>query len=323
MAASLNGKNPQKVIDLLRRRRDAGYVVGRDNDGARLALVVEGGAMRGATSSGAVDALYQLGFGGCFDEAWGSSAGALNAAYFVSGQITLGTTIYYENATDPAFINLRNWPDPLNVDWLIRNWIGAGKPLDIGAVMRSPTDLYLAATNATTGSAHFFSNRDGRPEIILPALQASCSVPLFVTKKTLIDGVAYNDGLVEAGIPLEIAARRCTHVVAALTREIGYRKSYSRLFAALESLILRRYSREYLARYHRRWLSYNAALDALTGGELPPNALIIAPAPGDLVLRNGENRPAPLKQAIGEAMRRVERIFAVESGTVKHYDEMS
>ena len=143
--------------------------------------------MRGATSSGAVDALYQLGFGGCFDEVWGNSAGALNAAYFVSGQITLGTTIYYENATDPAFINLRNWPDPLDVDWLMRNWIAAGKPLDIGALMKSPTDLYIATSNATTGSAHFFSNRDGRPELMLPALQASCSVPLFVTKKVLID----------------------------------------------------------------------------------------------------------------------------------------
>src|ERR1700691_5746473 len=169
----LYGKQPAKVIDLLNRRRQAGYVAGRDQDGARLGLIVEGGAMRGAISSGTVDALYQLGYGTCFDEVWGNSAGALNAAYFVSGQITLGTTIYYEHATDPACINMWNWPDPLAVGWLIDNWIAAGKPLDIPVVMRSGTDLYIATTIVETGEARFFSNRDKRPENILPVFRRS------------------------------------------------------------------------------------------------------------------------------------------------------
>jgi predicted patatin/cPLA2 family phospholipase len=320
--AKLHGKSPDKVIALLHRRRSGHYRAGRDQDGERLALIVEGGALRGAISCGAVDALFQLGYGQCFDEVWGTSSGALNATYFVSGQISLGTTIYYENATDPAFINIRNWPDPLAVDWLIDNWIAAGKPLDVPAVMQSGIDLYIAATNAETGEPRFFSNREQRPEIIIPALQASCSVPLFVTRKVIIDGVPYNDGLVGAGIPLATAAARCTHIVAVLTRNIGYRKRHTRLIAALENIILRRYSREFVRRYHARHIAYNAAIDALNSGAQPPHSLIIAPSPEEPIVRNAETRPEVLKQAVGDAMARVERIFDVPPGTVKHYGDL-
>jgi predicted patatin/cPLA2 family phospholipase len=318
----LYGKSPDKVIELLQRRRRANYQAGRDQDGERIALIIEGGALRGAISCGAVDALYQLGYGQCFDEVWGNSSGALNAAYFVSGQISLGTTIYYENATDPAFINLRNWPDPLAVDWLIENWIAAGKPLDVPAVMRSGTDLYIAATDAETGETRFFSNRENRPEIIIPALQASCSVPLYVTKKVVIDGIRYNDGLVGAGIPLATAAARCTHIVAALTRNIGYRKTHNWLIGVLENIVLRHYSREFLRRYHERSIGYNAAIDALSAGSHPPGALIIAPSPDEPIVKNAETRTAVLKQAVSDAMARVERIFDVPAGTVKHFRDL-
>jgi predicted patatin/cPLA2 family phospholipase len=306
----------------MRRRRENGYMPGRDSDGARLALIVEGGAMRGAISSGTLDALYQLGFSNCFDEVWGNSAGALNASYFVSGQITLGTTIYYENAIDPNFINLWNWPDPLNVEWLIENWIGNGKTLDVSAVMRSGTDLYIAATNAETGKVRFFSNREGRPDIIIPALEASCSVPLFVTKKVIIDGVRYNDGLVEAAIPIKYPAQNCTHVVAALTREHGYRKVNKKLLKWGDNLVLRGYNAQYREQYQRKYLSYNSALDQLVSGKQPLYSLVIAPSEGDFILRNHENRSVPLKKAVDQAMRRVECIFGVPSGMVKHYAEL-
>ena len=45
------GINPENVIRLLEQRRQDGYRAGRDDDGKRLGLVVEGGAMRGVISS--------------------------------------------------------------------------------------------------------------------------------------------------------------------------------------------------------------------------------------------------------------------------------
>ena len=37
---------------------------------------------------------------------YGSSAGAINAAYFLAGQARLGTTIYYEDINNAQFIDL-------------------------------------------------------------------------------------------------------------------------------------------------------------------------------------------------------------------------
>ena len=45
-------------------------------DGARVALVVEGGGMRGAVSAGMVIAIDELGLTGSFDAVYGASAGA-------------------------------------------------------------------------------------------------------------------------------------------------------------------------------------------------------------------------------------------------------
>ena len=52
--------------------------------GARVALVVEGGGMRGAVSGGMALGLDELGLAGAFDAAYGSSAGTLNAMWLVS-----------------------------------------------------------------------------------------------------------------------------------------------------------------------------------------------------------------------------------------------
>ena len=81
LMSALYGSQPGKVIELLNRRRTTGYQAG-DRDGSRIGLIVEGGSMRGAISSAALDALSRLGYRGCFDEVWGTSSGAINAAYF-------------------------------------------------------------------------------------------------------------------------------------------------------------------------------------------------------------------------------------------------
>ena len=62
--------------------------------------------MRGVVSAGMVSALEELGLTHAFDAVYGSSAGAINAAYFLAGQARLGTTIYYEDINNARFIDL-------------------------------------------------------------------------------------------------------------------------------------------------------------------------------------------------------------------------
>src|SRR5690349_19100879 len=69
--------------------------------GARVALVVEGGGMRGAVSGGMALALDELGLRDAFDAAYGSSAGTLNAMWLVSGRVREGIPTW----TDPALVH--------------------------------------------------------------------------------------------------------------------------------------------------------------------------------------------------------------------------
>jgi predicted acylesterase/phospholipase RssA len=68
--------------------------------GAWVALVVEGGGMRGAVSGGMALGLDELGLSGAFDAAYGSSAGTLNAMWLVSGRLRDGIPTW----TDPELV---------------------------------------------------------------------------------------------------------------------------------------------------------------------------------------------------------------------------
>lgn len=72
----------------------------------KIALVVEGGGMRGCVSAGMVCAIHCLGLSDTIDVVYGSSAGAVVATYFVSRQLPyFGLEVYYDALTtmeDPA-----------------------------------------------------------------------------------------------------------------------------------------------------------------------------------------------------------------------------
>lgn len=66
----------------------------------KIALVVEGGGMRGCVSAGMVCAIHCLGLGDTIDVVYGSSAGAVIATYFVSKQLPyFGPEVYYDSLT--------------------------------------------------------------------------------------------------------------------------------------------------------------------------------------------------------------------------------
>src|SRR3954471_16411737 len=87
--------------------------------GARVALVVEGGGMRGAVSGGMALALDELGLSRAFDAAYGSSAGTLNAMWLVSGRVRDG---------------IPTWTDPALVHELISRRRGVSRRGPVGAV---------------------------------------------------------------------------------------------------------------------------------------------------------------------------------------------
>ncbi len=69
-------------------------------DGRKVALVVEGGGMRGCITAGMVGAIYHLGLEDTFDVIYGSSAGTVIGAYFNTRQLPwFGPEVYYDSLT--------------------------------------------------------------------------------------------------------------------------------------------------------------------------------------------------------------------------------
>src|SRR4051812_38502852 len=93
------------VAELLRARRLAGSARGARRDPHSVALVIEGGGMRGVVSAGMVAALERLGLSDAFDLVIGSSAGALNGAGLLGGVTADGPGVYAGPLASKEFIN--------------------------------------------------------------------------------------------------------------------------------------------------------------------------------------------------------------------------
>jgi len=74
------------VLKIMRQRIEKGYRPGQMRDGNKIALAIEGGGMRGAVSAGMAHAVSVLGLNDAIDCVYGSSAGSIVGAYFVSRQ---------------------------------------------------------------------------------------------------------------------------------------------------------------------------------------------------------------------------------------------
>lgn len=94
------------VIRAILERYDKRSKPGLRSDGYKIALAIEGGGMRGCVSAGMTAAMIFLGLQDTIDVVYGSSAGAMIGAYFISRQAD-GIQIYYNylTAAGKRFIN--------------------------------------------------------------------------------------------------------------------------------------------------------------------------------------------------------------------------
>src|SRR5499433_3227138 len=137
MGVMVYGVNPTGTIDLLKERARALKEGRQPADGRKIALVVEGGGMRGVISCAALMGLEELGMTDVFDEVYGASAGAVNAAYFLAGQAAFATTIYYQKINNTRILR-RLWHRKLvDIDDLFESIIAGDRRLRIDRVLAS------------------------------------------------------------------------------------------------------------------------------------------------------------------------------------------
>jgi predicted patatin/cPLA2 family phospholipase len=199
---------------VLRARR-----AGSDDD-HRVALVVEGGCMRGVISAGAVTALEHLDLAQRFDAVYGVSAGALDCAYMLAGQGALGTSIYFEDLPAVHFLRARRMlagRPPIALDQAIDQIVARRKRLDVAAVQAARPEFHVLATcleHRALERAH------GGP--LLERLRAAARVPLLGGPPVRINGCRLYDGGLLSPLPVELAAADgATHIVVVRTRPDG------------------------------------------------------------------------------------------------------
>src|SRR5918995_3225096 len=220
------------VAAVLRERRLAGSRPGAREDGHRVALVLEGGGMRGVVSAGMTAALERLELTPCFDLVVGASAGAINGAAFLAGAAQQGAAAYCGPLASRSFVS------PMKV---VRRKpvIDVNQILDLAAgldaaghekVVSSGAELHCVAVDVETARTVVFSGMRTQDEL-WAALLASSRMPWAGGAPVEIGGRRYLDGGMAAPIPVQEAlAAGATHVLALQTRPFGVpRRSASRV----------------------------------------------------------------------------------------------
>ena len=259
------------VVELLRDR------VARDSrvphrDGARIALVIEGGAMRGVVSAGMVSALEALGFSHAFDAVYGSSAGAINAAYFLAGQAALGTRIYYEDINNALFIDWRRAMGGrpiVDLGYLLDEVAVNRKHLEIDRVLQSIQPLAVMATDVDARTPAVLRGFTTGADLF-QALRAGATMPIVAGGPHEVDGRRYFDASLSEPIPVPSAeADGYTHILALLTRSGQMQPRPSAFDRYFVGPRLRRLSPELAELYLDRAAPYAALIEAIDAGTGP------------------------------------------------------
>lgn len=189
--------------------------------------------MRAVVSSGMAAALEQLGLRDSFDAVYGVSAGASIGAYFVAGQVTEGTAIFFEHANSPAFIDLRRilvGRPIVDAGFIFERVMRDRIPLDFAAIQRSGIQLRLVAAlidrpvsaPAAGPRAVAFSEFSDLDDLFA-ALYASSRIPfLSGLSPYTYRGRRFWDAALVEPVPIDTAlADGCTHVLALLSLPRG------------------------------------------------------------------------------------------------------
>jgi predicted patatin/cPLA2 family phospholipase len=195
------------VIDMILDRRKSGSIPGQREDSARIALVIEGGGMRGVITGGMAAAIERLGLTACFDGVFGSSAGAMAGAFLLAGNAAAGVTVYYDHINNHRFINvlrLLMGRGAMDLDFLVHDVFDSGVPLNCEVILTSPIPLHIVATDVSDGSAAVLADF-ASPNDVLDALKASACNPLGGGAPVEVGGNPYWDAFLSESIPLGVA----------------------------------------------------------------------------------------------------------------------
>jgi predicted patatin/cPLA2 family phospholipase len=211
---------PHEVLRALAARRGTGSRPLARDDGLRIALIIEGGGMRGVISAGMALALDELGLVPTFDAVYGASAGAITGAWLLSrpeGLLGWAEPAYAKTLIRRTAL-LRGRP-VADVRALIEDLYQTTFPMDFAAVLASPVEFHPLATDAATGQSTDLRPLIGNPADLRLALRASAALPLLAGPPVELAGRRFYDAGVSESVPYRTALTQgATHLLVLRSR---------------------------------------------------------------------------------------------------------
>lgn len=298
------GMKAHPVLELMARRLKEKSVPTRRRDAFRLALVVEGGAMRGVVSSGMLWALEEAGFLPCFDLAVGCSAGALNASSFLAGVAGACTREYAEAFCSKRFIQPARallGKAVIDLDYSLGFSNATLDAHRYQRVLEGAIPLHCIATDVDQARRTLLSDFQSETEL-RTALKASSCLPLVAGGPVEFRGRHYLDGGITEAIPVASARELgATHALVLQTRPRGLRYPPPKgIFRRLVEAKLRGLHPVLPTLYHRRNHVYDETCDLLDqeqarGDAALPSVFCLRLPEGSPSVSHLERRPQVLR----------------------------
>jgi predicted patatin/cPLA2 family phospholipase len=288
------------VLQLMRDRRQQGSTPGQRSDDARLVLLIEGGSSRGVYSSGMTVAIERLGLLTAFDAVYGSSAGALSAAWLLCGRAESTIHAWWDPVIMRTTIDprraLRRQP-VVDTRFLVHTVYTEIMPMGFQEILDSAVEFHPIATDARTGQATDLHEQISDQSSLQAALRASTAMPLLAGEPIEIGGRPFVDAGVSEAVPVRTAvAQKATHIVALRTRRTDESASPP---SRGERLVLSRWFARHAPGALDPWLrreAIRAEEEALLASH--PATLQIRPPIGSVRIGRTERRPRVLRAAV-------------------------
>ncbi|OIK09579.1 patatin family protein [Bacillus sp. MUM 116] len=238
-------------------------------------LVLEGGGMRGVYTAGVLENFLENQL--FFPYVIGVSAGACNAASYLSEQKGRNKTVTIQYASDPRYISWRNYfknRQFFGMDFIFDEIPNQHIPYHYDVFYNSPSEFVVGTTDCLTGEAVYFKKKDYGKEL-LTVLRASSSLP-FIAPEITYQNKILLDGGISDPIPIKKAqADGFKKNIVILTRNIEYRKKASKF----HFLVDRKYPdyKGLQKALRNRFQIYNDTLAYLEREENNGNVFIIRP----------------------------------------------
>ena len=256
----------------------------------KVALVLEGGAMRGLYTAGVLDALLDTEIK--IDGIIGVSAGALFGVNYKSKQKGRALRYNLKYANDKRYMSLNSLlktGNLVNTEFAYHELPTKLDIFDEETYSKNKTDFYAVVTNINTGKPEY--KKIINATIQVDELRASGSMP-YLSQPVKIDDNYYLDGALGDSIPVEKAKDMgYDKIIVVLTRTKDYRKKKRSPFIA--KLFYKKYP-NLVEAINTRYKKYNYTLELIETLESKKEIFVIRPSK-DLKIKRVEKDKDKLK----------------------------